>query len=197
MSRALNLASRPSRNEILPALLFGLAALLLLGLSLQHARTLLRLRPGTGTPLEQEVRSLEADAARLRSEAAALATPEPDPNALPQWTLLKDLVDRRALRWTELLSVLEETLPAGVRVVSLTPEVRGGRVSLDLAVVARTAEEGLDLLRSMEERREFDGVYPLSVATRQGSSEYRYTMDYRPAGAAAGEAPPAPGTARP
>jgi len=197
MSRALNLASRPSRNEVLPALLFGLAALLLLGLTLEHVRTLLRLRPGTGTPLELEVRSLEADAARLRSEAAALRAPEPDPSALPHWTLLKDLVDRRALRWTELLFVLEETLPAGVRVVSLTPEVRGGRVSLELAVVARTAEEGLELLRSMEERREFDGVYPLSVSTRKGSSEYRYTMDYKPAAAPAAEAPPARGAARP
>ena len=45
MSRPLNLASRPFRNEALPALLFGMAVLALLALSIQHAHTLTRLRP--------------------------------------------------------------------------------------------------------------------------------------------------------
>lgn len=180
MNRALNLASRPVRNETLPALAFGLAAVLLLGLTVQHALTLLRLRPGTGTPLEQEVRSLEAEAARLRAELAELRVPEPDAAALPQWKLLEELVDRRALRWTELLSVLEEALPAGIRVVSVNPAVKEGRVSLDLTIVARSAEDGLELLRVLEARREFDSVFPLSVASREGGAEYRYTMQYRP-----------------
>lgn len=180
MSRPLNLATRPFRNETLPALLFGLVALLLLLLTVQHAVTLVGLRPGFATPQQREVAALEAETARLRSEQAAFRAPEPDAKTLPQWALIKNLVDLRALRWTELLAVLEETLPPGIRVVNLAPRVEAGRVRLEMTVMARSAKDGLDLLPILEQRPEFEGVYPVSVSTRDDGSEYRYAMVYRP-----------------
>jgi Tfp pilus assembly protein PilN len=187
--RALNLASRPFRNEKLPALLFALAAVALLVLTVQHALTLARLRRGRGTPLELEVARLEAQAARLRSEASTLRVPDPDAKAIPRWTLIKELVDRRALRWTELLSVFERTLPPSVRLISLAPEVRGGAVNLDLMLVARSDGNGLEVLRLLEERPEFDQVYPLSAETRDDGQQVHYAMAYHP--------PPAPAAGDP
>lgn len=192
MSRPLNLASRPFRNEALPALLFALVTLVLVVVTGRHAVTLVRLRPGFATPQQREVAALEAEAARLRAELAAFRVPEPDGRALPQWTLIKELVDQRALRWTELLSVLEETLPPGIRVVTLTPQVEAGRVSLDLTVIARTAEDGLDLLPILEQRPEFADVYPISVSTREDGSEYHYSMFYRPPSGVPGPQPSPP-----
>jgi Tfp pilus assembly protein PilN len=180
VSRPLNLASRPFRNEALPALLFALVTLLLVAVTVRHAVTLARLRPGVATPRQREVAALEAEAARLHAELAAFRAPEPDATTLPQWALIKGLVDQRALRWTELLAVLEEALPSGIRVVSLTPKVGEGAVSLDMTVIARDAEAGLDLLPILEQRPEFDGVYPVSVATGPDGSEYQYSMIYRP-----------------
>lgn len=195
MSRPLNLASRPFRNEALPALLFGLAAVALLTLSIQHVRTLTRLRPGRGTPIEQEVARLEQEVARLRAEAGALRVPEPDATVIPRWVLIKELVDRRALRWTELLSVFEEALPGNVRLASLAPEVERGRIRLELTLLARTSGDGLEVLRVLEERPEFDEVYPLSFEPRDDGEQVHYAMRYqppsaRPAGEPEGEAPP-------
>jgi hypothetical protein len=195
VSRPLNLASRPFRNEALPALLFGLAAVALLALSIQHIRTLTRLRPGRGTPLEQEVARLESEVARVRAEAGALRVPEPDASVIPRWVLIKELVDRRALRWTELLSVFEEALPGNVRLASLAPEVKLGRIQLELMLLARTSGEGLEVLRILEERPEFDEVYPLSFEPRADGEQVHYAMRYqpppsRPAGEPEGEAPP-------
>jgi Tfp pilus assembly protein PilN len=180
MSRPLNLASRPFRNEALPALLFALVTLLLVVVTVRHAVILARLRPGVATPQQREVAQLEAEAARLRAELADFRAPEPDAKTLPQWELIKGLVDQRALRWTELLAVLEETLPAGVRVVSLTPKVETGVVSLEMTVIARNAEAGLDLLPILEQRTEFHGVYPMNVGTQEDGTEYRYSMFYQP-----------------
>jgi hypothetical protein len=180
MSRPLNLATRPFRNETLPALAFALIALLLVLVTVRHAVTLAGLRPGFATPQQREVAALEAEATRLRSEHAASRGPEPDAKAIPQWALIKDLVDQRALRWTELLAVLEQTLPPGIRVVNLTPRVESGRVSLEMTVMARNATDGLELLPILEQRPEFEGVYPVSVSTRDDGSEYRYAMVYRP-----------------
>jgi Tfp pilus assembly protein PilN len=189
--RPLNLASRPFRNETLPALLFGLAAVALLALTVQHTLTLAGLRPGRGTPLEQEGARLEAQSARLRAEAGALRVPEPDAKAIPRWTLLKELVDRRALRWTELLSVFERTLPSNVRLVSLAPEVRGGAINLDLMLVARSDGNGLEVLRLLEERPEFDQVYPLSAETRDDGQQVHYSMAYHPPAAPVSPGDPA------
>jgi hypothetical protein len=192
LSRPLNLASQPFRNETLPALLFGLGALTLAGLTVWHAVSLVRLRPGVASPQQKEVVELEAEAARIRSEAAAFRVPEPDPKLPQQWTLIKELVDQRALRWTELLSVLEEALPSDVRVVHLLPAVEAEHVSLELTVIARTPRAGLELLPVLEKRGEFDSVYPVSVAAREDGSEYRYAMLYRPpSGAPQPQASPA------
>jgi Tfp pilus assembly protein PilN len=188
VSRPLNLASRPFRNERLPALLFGLGLAALLALTVQHALTLARLRPGRGTPLEQEVARLEQETRRLRSEAASLRVPDPDPRAVPRWALLKELVDRRALRWTELLSAFEQALPGSVRLVSLAPEVKAGRVELELVLQARSSGEGLDVLRVLDERPEFDEVYPVSFELRDSGEQVRYSMRYVPAPAAPAEA---------
>jgi hypothetical protein len=65
--------------------------------------------------------------------------------------------------------VLEEALPAGIRVVSVNPAVKEGRVSLDLTIVARSAEDGLELLRVLEARRRVRQRLPVErcVAVRR------------------------------
>lgn len=191
MSRPLNLASRPFRNEMLPALLFGLGAVALFALSVQHALTLARLQPGRGTPIEQEIARLEEEVGRLRSEANGLGVPVPDPKAIPRWALLKELVDRRAVHWTEMLSVFEQALPGNVRLVSLAPEVKRGSMNLELTLLARSKGDGLEVLRVLEDRPEFDQVYPLSFEPREGGEEVRYSMLYRPPSAPGSSPAPA------
>lgn len=180
MRAPLNLASRPFRNERLPALALGLAAVALLALSVQHAFFIRRLLPRETSALGQEVAALGAEMQRLRSEATSLRVPRPEPAVSSQWTIVRGLVDRRAFSWTELFARLERALPPGVRLVAIIPDVKPGYVRLELVAVARSAEQGLGLVRALEERPEFRDVYPLSADQAADGGHFTYSLKYIP-----------------
>lgn len=186
----LNLATHPLRNERLPALVVTLALVVLVGVSVEHALVVRRLLPSRTSALHRRVADLEAEAARLRKEAAGLRGPRPDAASVKQWGLLKELVDRRAFSWTELFARLEEVQPPGVRLLSITPNVREGDLRLELKAVARTAEEGFDFLRALQQQRDFPEATLLSVDDAVGGTDLTYETRYLPA------ARPAPERAR-
>ncbi len=187
MSRPpLNLASRPFRNEALPALLFGIASVAVLGLTIAHALLLRRELSESATDRHKEVAALEAETASLRKALAVRPAP-PDRAVLAQWTLLRELVDRRAFSWSELLARLEDVLPAGVRLIGIAPSLKEGKVHLEVTAAVRSSEDGLGFVHALESRPEFAEVYPLGVSEREDGAEFRYTMRY--------EAPP-PGAPR-
>lgn len=178
--RTVNLASEPFRNQALPRLLLGLAWLALAAATFQHALALRRLHSARASSLDQEVAALEAEGARLRSEAKALLrAPRPAPQLLAEWAVLKDLVDRRTFSWTALFSQLERVLPSDIRLVSIAPRVRKGSVGLDLVAAARSPQAGLDFMRILEEAEEFEDVYPPRVGQDERGGEFSYTMTYR------------------
>jgi hypothetical protein len=180
VSFALNLARRPFRNERLPALLFGVACVLLVALTVDHVFVAVRLLPGRTSALSHEVDQLEADLARLRSEAQAQRRPKPDKATIARWMLVKELVDRRAFSWTTLLSRLESVLPPDVRLESITPELKEGVLKLKIGAIARTAEEGLALVGKLEARNEFAQVYLLNQTDGGEGADCRYEMVYLP-----------------
>src|SRR6266540_2740315 len=114
VSRTPNLATRPLRNERLPAVLLGLALAVLLAVSVEHLLVLRELLPGRTAAVEGEVRGLEQELAALRSDARSLPRPRPDPRVLAEWQVIRGLVDRRTFSWARLLARLESVLPAGV-----------------------------------------------------------------------------------
>ncbi len=99
MNRTPNLATRPLRNEKLPAVLLGLALAVLLAVSVKHLLVLRELLPGRTAAVEGEVRGLEQELLALRNEARSLPRPRPDPRALAEWQAIRGLVDRRAFSW--------------------------------------------------------------------------------------------------
>lgn len=188
----LNLASRPFRNERLPQLLLAAAGLGLAGATVWHAMVIGRVLPGRTSALHREVAALEQKAATMRAETRGLQRPKPPTADLAHWAALKGLVDRRAFSWTSLFAVLEAALPDGIRLVSIAPQVEKGVVKLEVDAVARSYEDGLDFIRILEERPEFENVLPL----RRGDegTTFTYTMTYLPAAAAP---PPAAADDRP
>ena len=177
--KSLNLASRPFRNDRLPSLLAVASLVVVLALSAYHLLLAREVMPDRTSGLTMKLGEMEAESARLRNEAASMRNEKPDPGALAQWTQLKDLVDRRVFSWTVLFSVLEDTLPDGVRLVTLQPTVEKGQVRLQITATARTFEEAMEFTRDLEDRPEFAEVWP----TNRGSDpelEYRYDMKYLP-----------------
>ena len=190
--RPLNLASQPFRNETLPTVLIVLGGLLLAGLTVQHALTIRRLLPGRTSAAHQELDAMEQEASRLREESRQLNVARPEPGVLREWTELKKLVDQRAFSWTGLFGVLEQALPPDVRLTTITPKVEKGVVNLEFTAVARSYEQGLELIRVLEDRPEFADVIPVSRDTADEST-FRYEMVYLPAAAPSPEASPAAG----
>jgi len=179
--RPLNLASQPFRNERLPAILFGAASVLLVAATIEHALVVRALLPARTSKLHKEVAALEAETERLRAEGRSLTAPKPDKQVIAEWNVLKDLVDRRTFSWTGLFARLEQVLPREVRLVSIAPNVEHGQVSLDITALARPSQVGLGLVGLLEQREEFEDVYPVSVSEQDGGgAEFTYTMRYLP-----------------
>jgi hypothetical protein len=189
--RRLNLASEPFRNETLPAVLTVLGWLVVGGLTIQHAVTIRRLLPARTSAAHQELDKLEQEAAQLREESQQLRVTRPEGAVVTQWTLLKDLVDQRAFSWTGLFSVFEDALPPDVRLLTVTPTMEKGVVTLEFTAIARSYEQGLELIQVLEDRPEFADVVPKTRDTAD-QSRFQYQMRYQPQVAASPAAGPSP-----
>jgi hypothetical protein len=175
----LNLATRPFRNERLPTLLLALGFTIAGAITAKQVAAIRALMPGRTSGLARQVVELEEERSRLRSESGRLRAPQPAEPVVAQWVLLKDLVDRRTFSWSGLFAVLEETLPKGVRLLSIAPSIDKGQMKLELSVVARTNEDALILIRALEERPEFDDVVP-RARSGEGELNFRISMRYTP-----------------
>lgn len=75
------------------------------------------------------------------------------------------LIDARSFNWTLMFMDLERVLPAGVRVVSITPAQEKGRVEVKLTVGATSDEAKLNFLKALENSKSFTHVVLLDVHT--------------------------------
>jgi Tfp pilus assembly protein PilN len=187
----LNLASRPARNERLPSLSFGLAAGLLLVVTIAHGLGVARLASTAATSLDQEVERLLREREELRVKDRTLRAVKVEKASIERWGAVKNLVDQRAFSWTGLLSRLEAVLPADVRLESIAPTARTGRFVLALEAVVRSADDAVPLVKAFEDRPEFEEVFLVQIDEGASEVSCRYEMVYRPeaiAPSAAGEA---------
>ena len=159
MNAPLNLARQPFRNERLPTLLLGTAALLLAAATVRQAIVDWQLLPGHARDVEGEVQSLEAQAATLRAQSAAQGELAAPSDALAEWAAVKELVDRRAFSWTGLLAALEEALPPGVRLVSVQPAGGPSGTELSLTLEGQGSEDALALLKALQAHGDFEGAF--------------------------------------
>lgn len=181
MRAPVNLAARPFRNERLPTLLLGLACLLLVGLTVRHAFAIRAMWPGRASDVDREVMALDREIEKLRGEAAELSLAQPQKTTLEEWEAVRALVDRRAFAWTRLFATLEEVVPAGVRLVSITPKAAALGLELDLTAVGREAEDHLVFFKALQARPEFEKTFLTGVVDSQEGGEFSYTLRYRPA----------------
>jgi Tfp pilus assembly protein PilN len=186
--RILNLAERPFRNERLPAAGFAAASVLLVVITVWHALVIRELLPARTSERHQEVAALQAEIERLQAEARTLRTETPPAATLAQWNLVKEIVDRRVFSWTGLFARLEELIPMGVRLTSISPSVKRGQLELSVDAKVRSREDGWDFVRALEDGKDFYDVYPKS----ETGNEFSYAMRYRPHRMAAVAGPPEP-----
>jgi hypothetical protein len=184
---ALNLATQPVKNNRLPILLFVVASVLLVGGSLYHALLLRRLLPSRSADLVGEVVNLQTEAVNLERQAGRVQHKPVTAVQKAEWLVIKELIDRRTFWWSELFVSLEAALPRGARIVSVTPRVGRDEYQVDLVAWVDNVASGLDFVHVLEERPEFEGVFPRSQSVSQDGYEFTYGMRYL------SEAAPGPG----
>jgi len=160
MKLSLNLATEPLANQR-PFLVFaglsgalGVAALALLSFGAYrswHANRELREEI---TRLQAQIR---ADSRRQQELDAYFRGPAAQ-GILERSTFLNSLIDARSFPWTKIFMDLEQTLPPGVRVVSISPRLADGRAELTLDVGAISDESKIRFLEAMEKAKMFSGL---------------------------------------
>ena len=180
MSPPLNLARRPLRNERLPTLLLAAGCAVLLVVSIGHALAARDLLPERTAAVDGELVSLEKKVAELRRESAALKGRSASPGQLKEWSAVRTLVDHRTFSWAALFASLEEVMPPDVRLVSVVPTDRRGRIELDLRAIGRTVASGHGFLDVLQEQEEFREPFLSSVADTDAGVELELTVGYTP-----------------
>jgi Tfp pilus assembly protein PilN len=160
MKLRLNLSTRPNANNR-PFLAFSIVAGVLGLLAffvLAHSAYI----------SWQSNRELRADISNLESEISAdqhnqqglqayFASPQAQ-QVLGRAKFLNSLIGERSFPWTSIFMDLEQTLPPGVRVVSISPRLVDGRAELSLKVGAETDESKIKFLEVMEKSKVFSGM---------------------------------------
>jgi Tfp pilus assembly protein PilN len=77
---------------------------------------------------------------------------------LDQAAFLNSLIGERSFPWTKIFMDLEQTLPPGVRVVSISPRLESGRAQVTLTVAAATDEGKIKFLETLENSKLFSGI---------------------------------------
>lgn len=160
MKVRLNLATSPLENNrrfLLGAGALGTLALaLLVMLSVHTVRVWRENREIRGeiSRLENEMRDLRRDRKELETFFKEPGTKQ----VMDRAALLNGLIEQRSFPWTRIFMDLERLLPEGVRVVSISPHMREGRVEVRLMVGATSDELKNKFIRTLEESKEFREV---------------------------------------
>jgi Tfp pilus assembly protein PilN len=178
MSRPLNLASRPVRNDRLPGLLFVVATGVLALVTVYHVLVVRRFWPSRSAALRHEIEMLQVEMKNLEAQATRLRAQPVSAPQVAEWKILRELVDRRTFWWSELFASFEKSLPAHVRIMSVSPHVKDGHYLIDLEARLTSPQDGLDFAKVLEDRPEFEKVYPRDCGEQQGQYECRYEMTY-------------------
>jgi hypothetical protein len=111
--------------------------------------------------IHSEIASWQTKVRDYQQRQAALQTYFQSPQArevLDRAKFLNGLIGERSFPWTKIFMDLEPILPAGVRVVNISPKYENGSVLIDLTVGAGTDEQKLKFLEGLEKSKAFSDI---------------------------------------
>jgi Tfp pilus assembly protein PilN len=173
MQLRLNLSTSPRENKrpfLAAAGLLGTVGLLALIL-LSHAaytswrsNRVMRLSIAR---LEQQIQDSETKQRVLDSYFKSQQAQQ----VLDRAGFLNSLIGERSFPWTKVFMDLGETLPAGVRVISISPRLDGGRALVKIEVGAMTDEAKVKFLESLEHSKDFADIQVQAEHHEQNTNE--------------------------
>jgi Tfp pilus assembly protein PilN len=111
--------------------------------------------------LRQKISAAEDQISASERQQHELALLFQTPNSrqiLDRSAFLNGMIQQRAFPWTKIFMDLEDTLPAGVRVITIAPHLENGRVAVKLVIGAVNDESKVKFLRALEGSKAFSGI---------------------------------------
>jgi Tfp pilus assembly protein PilN len=160
MKLRLNLSTAPRENKrpfLAAAGLLGtigvLALLVLSHAAYQSWRANREIRVSI-IRLEQQI---QANEQKQRALEEYFRTPQAQ-QVLDRAGFLNSLIGERSFPWTKVFMDLGETLPPGVRVISISPRLDNGRALVKLTVSAMTDDSKVKFLQALETSKDFADI---------------------------------------
>ena len=155
-----NLATRPFYNERAAHLVIGLAAAIVLAITVLNVIRVVTLSRHH-TELSSRADADRAEAQRLIAEAARIRkTINKDELALVVAAAQEAnaLIDQRTFSWTEFFNQIESTLPPDVMLTSVRPSVKAGVTHVAMSVLARQAPDLEEFMAKLDATGSFAHV---------------------------------------
>jgi Tfp pilus assembly protein PilN len=77
---------------------------------------------------------------------------------LDRAAFLNSLIGQRSFPWTKVFMDLEQILPPGVRVVSISPKLENGRAQVELTIGAESDDSKIKFLQNLERSKVFSDI---------------------------------------
>jgi Tfp pilus assembly protein PilN len=161
----LNLATHPLRNRRFFYLLFGVLAVLVLGISFAGGWTFWKYS-NKNKDFQNNSVQIEKMIKDAKREELRLAAQIEDATQMYQRKidLLNTLILKKSFSWIEFLSALEESLPASCYIVSLVPTLKeNNQMEVRLKIAAPSLEELFALNKNLYGKN-FSGIRIMSEA---------------------------------
>lgn len=100
---------------------------------------------------------IHADMQKQQELRAYFQTPKAA-EVLGRAAFLNSLIDERGFPWTKIFMDIEQTLPPGVRVVSIAPRLVDNRAKVTLVVGADSDQNMVKFLQALEKSKVFSGM---------------------------------------
>ncbi|HEV2386342.1 MAG TPA: hypothetical protein VGS20_03705 [Candidatus Acidoferrales bacterium] len=171
MKIRLNVATRPlqtHRRFVAEAVVAGAAGLILL--VVLSTGVLAAWRENRGQ--REEISRYQSELAQIGAERQQLAAYFNTPRTrtvMDRAAFLNSLIDQRSFPWTKIFTDLEKVLPAGVRVISIAPQMENGELDVKLVVGASTDKSKIDFLNALQQSPAFSRIQVMSETRAAGS----------------------------
>lgn len=184
MKIAVNLASQPFRRDR-PVLVGSIAVCVLLVGTLGLLISLVLMDRAQVADVRVDVAQLNKSLQRVNSEQtsldAMLRRPE-NAEVLERTVFLNELLYRKGISWTKILSDLGQTLPPDVRIITIRPFVnKQNKVTVEMQVGAEQPASVIEFMKALESSPLFESVsVPNRLAPSQADPLYRarLTVNY-------------------
>jgi hypothetical protein len=170
-----NLATRPFYNERAAHMAIGVAAALVLAITVLNVVQVIRLSKHS-TELSSQTGAERTEAERLTAEAARIrGSINKDELALIVGAAheANSLIDQRTFSWTAFFNRIEATLPPDVMLTSVRPSIKDGETHVSIGVLGRRAEDIDEFMEKLEATGAFRDIVP---ATQDRTEERLYRV---------------------